>query len=188
MRKRYVVLGLSAFLALALAVPALGGPSNPVADVSVSAKKLGKRALKKARGANKRAKQAQVTADDAQQGADDALARANNALDSAEAAGVAAINAQETADSKLGNVQQIAGEPTATNGITPKTSTAICPGGTIPTGGSHSVGGGDSNDVSVTSNGDPLYGSGWFATGQEVNAATSWSISATAYCATTSTP
>ena len=39
MSKRYTVLGLSVVLALALAVPALGGPTNPIASISASAKK-----------------------------------------------------------------------------------------------------------------------------------------------------
>ncbi len=45
MKKRYTVLGLSVFLALALAVPALGGPSDPIAQVAGS----GGKALKKAK-------------------------------------------------------------------------------------------------------------------------------------------
>ena len=42
MRKRYTVLGLSAFLAIALAVPALGGPSNPIAHTASALKKAKK--------------------------------------------------------------------------------------------------------------------------------------------------
>jgi len=184
MRKRYIVLGLSAFLALALAVPALGGPSNPIADVSATAKKTAKKALKKA-------KKAQQSADAAQSDANSAGDAAAAAQTSADGAQAAANAAQATADSKLGNVQQIAGPSnpaTGTNATATKVSTAICPEGTIPTGGSHAVGG-DADEVTVSANGDPFYGSGWFATGQEINGqAASWSITATAYCATTTAP
>jgi len=51
MKKRYTVLGLSLVLALALAVPALGGPSNPIASVSASVKSIANKALKKAKAA-----------------------------------------------------------------------------------------------------------------------------------------
>jgi hypothetical protein len=51
--KRYLVLGLGAVLALAVAVPAFGGSSDPSATTSASAKKTAKKALKKAKQANK---------------------------------------------------------------------------------------------------------------------------------------
>ena len=35
MKKRYTVLGLSLVLALALAVPAMGGPTNPLASATL---------------------------------------------------------------------------------------------------------------------------------------------------------
>ena len=78
MKKRYVVLGLSAVLALGLAVPALGG-SGPTATTSASGKKTAKKALKKAKKASK-----QATA--AQGDANDALAAANGAQTAADAA------------------------------------------------------------------------------------------------------
>jgi hypothetical protein len=70
MRNRYVALALASLLALALAVPALGGPSNPIAEGAKSAMRLAKlankkakQAKRKARKANRKAKQAQATAD-----------------------------------------------------------------------------------------------------------------------------
>jgi hypothetical protein len=72
MRKRYLVLGFSLLLALVVAVPALGEPSDPTATTSASAKKLAKKALKKAKKADKRSK--------------NALNVANNALDVANQA------------------------------------------------------------------------------------------------------
>jgi hypothetical protein len=58
MSKRYLVLGLSAVLALAVAVPAIGQSSDPTATTSASAKKTAKKALKKAKQAKKLAQQA----------------------------------------------------------------------------------------------------------------------------------
>ena len=51
MKRRYVLLGLASILAIALAVPAMGGPSNPLATTAASAKKTAKKALKKAKKA-----------------------------------------------------------------------------------------------------------------------------------------
>ena len=67
MRKRYVVLGLSAVLALAVAVPAIGQSSDPTATASLSlsgVNKKAKKALKKAKAANKKANQALNETDD----------------------------------------------------------------------------------------------------------------------------
>jgi membrane protein involved in colicin uptake len=88
MKKRYSVLGLSLVLALALAVPAFGGPSNPIASVSADAKTIAERALKQAKAAKKAAKAARATA--------------NSAGDAAGAASSAAAKAQKTAESAQG--------------------------------------------------------------------------------------
>ena len=40
MKKRYTVLGLTVVFALALAVPALGGPTNPLASASKSVQSI----------------------------------------------------------------------------------------------------------------------------------------------------
>ena len=45
MKSRYTVLFLSLVLALALAVPALGGPTNPIASISASVKSTANKAL-----------------------------------------------------------------------------------------------------------------------------------------------
>jgi hypothetical protein len=55
MQRRFVVLGIASVLALALAVPALGGPSNPIADGAATAKKTANKALKKSKKASKSA-------------------------------------------------------------------------------------------------------------------------------------
>ena len=91
MKKRYAVLGLSVVLALALAVPALGGPTNPIASISKSTKAIAKKALKKA---NK----AQKTANNALNAANSASSTANSASSTASKAQKAAEGAQSTAD------------------------------------------------------------------------------------------
>ena len=61
MKIRYVVLAMSLVLAVAFSVPALGGPSNPVANLAAKdgkARKAAKKAKKKANKANKAAKAA----------------------------------------------------------------------------------------------------------------------------------
>jgi hypothetical protein len=66
LRKRYVVLGLSLLLALAIAVPAYSGAAEPTATTSASAKKIAKKALKKAKRAKRLAQQALDAANAAQ--------------------------------------------------------------------------------------------------------------------------
>src|SRR3954463_13318464 len=109
MSKRYAVLGLSVFLALALAVPALGGPTNPVATTSASVKSIANKALKKAKAAEKTAKAASAAASSASSAASAAGATASSALSeakkaqgSAGAAQTSANNAQNTANSAKG--------------------------------------------------------------------------------------
>jgi hypothetical protein len=116
MSKRYAVLGLSVFLALALAVPALGGPTNPVASTSASVKSIANKALKKAKAAQNTANAASAAASSASNTANSALSEAkkadNNAssasteakkaLTSAGAAQTSANNAQDTANSAKG--------------------------------------------------------------------------------------
>jgi hypothetical protein len=78
MRNRYLILGLAAFLALALSVPALGGPSNPLAHTAASVKSTANKALKKAKTAQSAADAAQSTASSASSTANSALTKANS--------------------------------------------------------------------------------------------------------------
>ena len=105
MSKRYAVLGFSVVLALALAVPALGGPSNPIASISASVKQTANKALKQAKQAknlantaNSNAKKAQETAEGAKAAADGAQATANGAKTTADGAKTTADGAKATAD------------------------------------------------------------------------------------------
>lgn len=98
MSKRYTVLGLSVFLALALAVPALGGPSNPVASISASVKQTANKALKKAKAAQKTANSANSTANSALGEAKKALEAAGSAKSTADSAKSTADTAKSTAD------------------------------------------------------------------------------------------
>jgi hypothetical protein len=79
MRKRYVVLALSAVLALAVVVPAIGQSSDPTATTSISHKKLKKLAKKGIRLANQALEE-----NDAQ---DTAIAAAQTTADQALAQG-----------------------------------------------------------------------------------------------------
>jgi membrane protein involved in colicin uptake len=199
MRKRYLVLGLSVFLALALAVPALGGPSNPVAGASATAKAIAQKALKKAKAAQKTANQAKSTANTAlsnaaaaQSTANSAQSDANQAKTAAAAAQTSADNAQTAADAANANantrynsVTEVSGGATADDTSSPKSAFATCPAGSDPTGGGYSIGGTTPGGAVVTSQHVQLYGGGWFASArtQQGLGATSWSIAAFAECA-----
>ena len=60
---QFLVLALSALLAVALAVPVLGGSAEPTARSAASAKKLANKALKKAKSAQQAADAAQSSVD-----------------------------------------------------------------------------------------------------------------------------
>lgn len=198
MRKRYLVLGLSVFLALALAVPALGGPSNPVAGASATAKAIALKALKKAKKAQttantalSNAAAAQSTADSAQSAANGAQTTANQAKTAAAAAQTSADNAQTAADAANANannrfqsVGEVAGSATANDTNSPKSAFADCPAGAGVTGGGYSVGGTNPNNVTVTAQHVQFYGGGWFASGRAISGTPTWSIVAFAECAT----
>ncbi len=206
MRKRYLVLGLSVFLALALTVPALGGPSNPVAGASATAKAIAQKALKKAKQAQKTANTAkstantalsnaaaaQSTANSAQSDANGAQTTANQAKTAAAAAQTSADNAQTAADAANANantryrsVGEVNGGATADDTSSPKSAFASCPAGSDPTGGGYSIGGTTPGGAVVTSQHVQFYGGGWFASArtQQGLGATSWSIAAFAECA-----
>jgi trimeric autotransporter adhesin len=109
LKRRYIVLSLSLVLALALAVPALGGPSNPIASTSASVKQIAVKALKKAKAAQNTANTALSTANSAQGAASAAQAEVGKvqkevktAQSSADAAKAAAATAQSTADAAKG--------------------------------------------------------------------------------------
>jgi len=103
MSKRYAVLGLSVVLALALAVPALGGPTNPIASISASAKSTANKALKKAKAAQNTANTANSTANTANSTANTALTEAKKALTNAATAQGSANSAKATADTAQGS-------------------------------------------------------------------------------------
>ncbi len=98
MKRRYVVLSLAAVLALALAVPAFGGPTNIVSALT-NVKKTANKALKTAKAAGVAAAAAQSTANTAQSDADAAATAAKKAQTTASEGVTAAKNAQTTANS-----------------------------------------------------------------------------------------
>ncbi len=144
MKKRYTVFGLSVFLAVALAVPAFGGPSNPIAQVAGG----GGKALKKAKKGIRLAQGAQTSADNAQGTANSAVSQAQGAQTTADAAQAAAAAAQAAADSANANANnrfrdavERSGTRTASNTTLDKAASANCPTGETPLGGGFSVGG-----------------------------------------------
>ena len=184
MRKRYVVFGMSMVLAVSLAVPALGGPSNPAATISAGAKKIAKQALQAAQAAQNSANQAQTTATQAQNTANQANTAAQAAQTAANNAQAAADAAQATANNKLDDPSFQAGTTVGPNAATTKTSFAICPDGTSVTGGGFTMGGTDPEDAVPTLS-SPYFNS-WVAAAREIggNTATNWSLTANALCAT----
>ena len=212
MSKRYAVLGLSVFFALALAVPALGGPTNPVASISASVKSTANKALKKAKAAQNtansaltaansaqgnansaqsdatkalnEAKKAQSTGTNAQNTANSAKSIAEAAKTSAAAAAAAAAAAEANANSRVKNSEELAGEVVEST-TTPKFTSVSCPSGNPILGGGYAVGG-ESNKVTVTSSEEQLYGGGWFADASTINGqgTPSWSLVVVAVCGT----
>lgn len=199
MRKRYAVLGLSVVFALALAVPAFGGPTNPLASISATVKQTANKALKKAKAAQKTANEAKSLAGTANTGAGAALTEAQkgvadaataqtsatNAQKAAEAAKKAAEAAEANAKTRLAGSEQRVGEPSAENTTASKFASASCPTGNPVLGGGFSVGG-ENNKVTVTQSEEQLYGGGWFVAAQTINGqgTPSWSITAIAICGT----
>jgi cytoskeletal protein RodZ len=206
MKKRYTVLGLSIVLALALAVPALGGPSNPIASVSASVKSIANKALKKAKAAQtaadnaqntansassaaaaaqKDANAAQKTANTAQSTASTALSTANTAKTTADSAKTAAAAAQGTANAALASANgKMSGEVHAEGAEGTTLSIAACPSGKVPTGGGFIVTGNDNDAATVTES--TQYFNGWLVIADQIEgtAGGSWGTVATVNCAT----
>jgi membrane protein involved in colicin uptake len=196
MKRRYALFGMTALLAVALTVPAFGGPDNPVADTFASAKSTAKKALKKAKQANKAAKTAQTTADGAQGSADAAQAAADTAQTSANTAqtsadtaqttadnaGTAAAAAQATADAKYGTMEAVFGDSVGPDGATSKLAFATCPGASSPTGGGFAVSGGTQGTLTPVLSSSYL--GAWTTRAVVINgeANASWSLQANVEC------
>jgi hypothetical protein len=200
MRKRYTVLGLSLVLALALAVPALGGPTNPVASISASAKSVANKALKKAKAAQSTANSAlsaanaaQTDANSAGSAAKTAQATANEVKKKAESAQTTANTALSTANtaltsanSRLKSTEFRAGESTENNTSAFKIAASECLGGQQVTGGGYGIGGSDQNEVTVIDQNSAFYGPGWLVEAEAIAGKTpTWSLQAIAVCAHT---
>jgi hypothetical protein len=167
-------------LALALAVPALGGPSNPVASVSASVKKIANKALKTA-------KSAQTTANTALNEAKTAQSSASSAKAIAEAAKAAAAAAEANANSRVKGISETFGTATAENNVTPKSTSAHCEHEEEEevTGGGFSMAGSGSNQVTIVHSEPvfPIYGRGWFVEGKAITGTPTWELQAVAFCA-----
>jgi hypothetical protein len=204
MSKRYFVLGLSVVLALALAVPAFGGPSNPIANISASAKKTANKALKKAKAAQKTAnsalstansanstansanttaKAAQDEAKKAQTTANGAQTSANSAKAIADAAKAAAEAAEANANTRVSGIYFNFGTSSAEDTEVTKNASAFCDGEDDATGGGYAIAGAGAKSITVTTETPTLYGDGWFVTGQAISGTPTWQIQANAVCA-----
>jgi hypothetical protein len=196
-RRRYVVLGGSVFLALAIAVPALGGPSNPVAHSAATLKQVKKTAntaLNTANAANAAAGAAQNTANQAKSAAAAADTKASNAQTSADAAKAAADAAQATANTangkadtalatKFDTVDQVAGTTSALNSADKLAPLpANCPNSDNAAGGGYQTAGAGANEVTPTIN--IPYGLSWFVFMSEIGGGTAntWSVQAFSTC------
>jgi membrane protein involved in colicin uptake len=202
MKRRYIVLSLSLVLALALAVPALGGPGNPVASMSASVKQIATKALKRAKAAQTTANTALSTANNAQSdaakaqstannaqkaagtaqtAANTAQATANGAKKAAEDAQAAANAAQATANSKLGETFSEFGSfdgPNTTSGV----AIAECPGESEVTGGGYETSGEGSDEIVPFYTAS--YGDAWLAGLNRIPGGTqTWSVRAIVTCA-----
>jgi hypothetical protein len=196
MNRRYAILGLTVFLALALAVPALGGPSNPVANVSATAKSIANKALNKAKKAQSTANTANSTANSAlaeakkgvtnaataQTTANGAKAAADAAKAAADAAQAAADAANANANTRIQSAHEVFGTATATNTEVEKTASATCPSGEVTLGGGHSIDGAGANSVTVTDSEELFYGNGWFVLAEAISGTPTWSLAALAVC------
>lgn len=192
MTKRYMVLGLSVFLAIALAVPAFGGPTNPLASISSSAKGIANKALKKAKAAEKTANTALSTANTANSAAGAAQTSANNAQTTANSAKALAEAAQKSAEAANANANEriarteevfgTANPATGFNTETNKEASAECGAGKLVLGGGFFVNG-EGEKVTVTdSNPALIYGNGWVVEGSAISGTPSWSIQADVIC------
>jgi hypothetical protein len=169
MKRRYVVLSLAAVMALALAVPAFGGPTNPLAAIT-GVKKTANKALKLAKAANKTAgaassaaaaaqstasgasteaasaskaaKAAQTTANEGVTAAKAAQTAANNAQSTANSAKSDAAGAKSAADAAQATAESKLGSVAATTGETSGPNAATGVSIAICPTGSESTGGG----------------------------------------------
>lgn len=202
MKRRYLVFGLSVVLALALAVPALGGPSNPIASASKSVKSIAQTALKRANQAKKQAKTALNKANEAQSSANGAQKSANGAQNTADSAKTAAAAAQSTADSAVAAAataqaaaeaaqatanSKISGssfhEGSSVSGASESALAASgCETGEEPSGGGFVITGAQSDRVRVDLSSQYL--NGWIVSADNISglAGGSWSLTAVAIC------
>lgn len=200
MRKRYVILGLSVVLALALAVPAFGGPTNPIASV----KKTAQKALKNANAAKKTANSALTAAESATAGVKGvetevnkanteikklqtsvttAQNTANSAKTIAEQAKAAAAAAEANANTRIKDSVEKFGTTTPESEST-KFASVSCGANSPTLGGGYEVGGASVSAVTISE--ENLYEDGWFVGSSKIagTPAGAWSLRAIAICGT----
>jgi cytoskeletal protein RodZ len=191
MRNRYLVLGLAAFIALALAVPALGGPSNPIASSSANALKIAKKAKRKAAAAQSTADSALSAANKAQttaNGANTAAGAAQTTADAAQAAAAAAQTAADAANAnantRFNHITHVAGTASPSNNSDKALVVANCPGDDPATGGGWvTVGGGGERDAQIEYS-STFYADQWVIVANDIGTdGGNWSITPQVFCA-----
>jgi|tagenome__1003787_1003787.scaffolds.fasta_scaffold20574458_2 hypothetical protein len=180
MKKRYTVFGLSVFLAIALAVPAFGGPSNPVAHTA-SALSKAKKAITLANNAQNTANTANGTANTALTTANQAKSAAAAAQTSANSAQTAANNANANANNRIATSVQRAGTTIGPDTNTSKGGTAACNTGEVVLGGGFFTSGTDTN-VTVDESDRAIYVNGWFVNAHAFSGTPSWSLTPEVMC------
>jgi hypothetical protein len=177
-KNRYFLLGITGVLALSLAVPAFGGPSNPIASSAASAKTLAKRALNAANAA-------QNTANTALSTANSAKTDAKNAQTTANEAKTAAADAKTIAESKLGTPTTQNGDVSASNATDSKQIISACPAGSPKLlSGGYIFTGADADIANLTAIVNSPYGNSWITTVAEGDAvAGNWGVTGLIQCA-----
>jgi hypothetical protein len=168
MKTRYTVLGFSLVLALAMAVPALGGPSNPASKAALTLQKVNT----KAKNALNAANAAQTTA--------------NQANTAAAAAQSSANAANANANTRIRSVVRRT-DITGDNNTTPKSLGVPCQSGEDVTGGGFVLGGTAPNNivVNLSDQGTGLYGvalNSWEVSAHALAGTPIWSLRVIAEC------
>jgi hypothetical protein len=183
MRNRYLVLGLATFIAIAMAVPALGGPSNPIASSSANALKIAKKAKAAAAAAQTSADTAQSTANSAISTANSANSKATAAQTAATAAQTAANNANTNANTRYDHISHVDGGTSPSNNSDKALIAANCPAADdAATGGGWVAVGGGERDAQVEYD-STFYNDQWVVVANDIGLdAGNWSIQVTAQC------
>jgi hypothetical protein len=170
-------------MAIALAVPALGGPSNPIASASKSALSVAKKAKRKAAAAQSSADQAQSTANSALTKANSAGTAAATAQTAATAAQTAADAANANANTRYNHINHVEGTSSPTNNADKALVAANCAAADLNVTGGGWVANGAGSDDAQVSYSATFYADQWVIIANDIGTnASTWNITPEAYC------